>query len=61
MGSGVCPLPLYVIDGSYLHGPIRAAVEVAVKPPDESFRRLETASLMPSLCILYTVLILREG
>ena len=37
--------PFVCIDGSYLHGPIRAAVEVAVKPPDESFRRLETASL----------------
>ena len=39
----VCPLPLYVIDGSYLHGPRRATVGVAVKPPDESFRWLETA------------------
>ena len=61
----MCLLPLYVIDGSYLHGPRRAAVGVAVKPPDESFRRLETArpepSLTLSLCILYTILILGEG
>ena len=35
-------LPSYVIDGGYLHGPRRAAVGVAVKPPDEGFRRLET-------------------
>ena len=61
----MCLLPLYVIDGSYLHGPRRAAVGVAVKPPDESFRRLETVrpepSLTLSLCILYTILILGEG
>ena len=37
-------LPSYVIDGGYLHGPRRAAVGVAVKPPDEGFRRLETTS-----------------
>ena len=38
------------------------ALEGQRKPPDESFRRLETAcpelSLTLSLCILYTVLIL---
>ena len=41
LGTGVCLLPSYVIDGSYLHGPRRATVGVAVKPPDESFRRFE--------------------
>ena len=30
-----------------LNSPARAAVGVAVKPPDESFRRLETARLNP--------------
>ena len=30
MNSGVGPLPLYVIDGSDLHGPGRAAVGVAL-------------------------------
>ena len=49
----------------YLHGPRRAAVGVAVKPPDESFRRLETTRPEPlptlSLRILYTILILGEG
>ena len=61
----MCLLPSYVIDGSYLHGLRRAAVGVAVKPPDESFRRLETArpepSLTLSLRILYTILILGKG
>ena len=61
----MCLLPSYVIDGSYLHGPRGAAVGVAVKPPDESFRRLETArpepSLTLSLRILYTILILGKG
>ena len=55
----VCLLPLCVIDGSYLHGPRRAAVEVAVKPPDKIFQRLETAcpELSPTLplCILYMI------
>ncbi|KIM61884.1 hypothetical protein SCLCIDRAFT_860749 [Scleroderma citrinum Foug A] len=66
-GNQVCvwPLSLYVIDGSYLHGPRRAAVGVPVKPPDESFHRLETACSEPSLTlslrIPYTILILREG
>ena len=60
----VCPFPSYVIDGSHLHGPRRAVVGVAVKPPDEISRRLETApepSLTLSLRILYTILILGEG
>ena len=60
LGTGcVCLLPSCVIDGSYLHGPGRAAVEVAVKPPDEIFQRLETAcpELSPTLPlhILYTI------
>ena len=49
----------------YLNGPGRAAVGVAVKPPDESFRRFETARPNPplylSLCVLYAALILGEG
>jgi len=49
----------------HLNGPGRAAVGVAVKPPDESFRRLETARPNPplylSLCILYASPILGEG
>ena len=47
-----------------LNGPRGAAVGVAVKPPDESFRRLETATqplLYLSPCVLYTALILGEG
>ena len=48
-----------------LNSPGRAAVGVAVKPPDESFRRLETARpnlpLYLSLCVLYAALILGEG
>ena len=48
-----------------LNSPGRAAVGVVVKPPDESFRRLETARPNPplylSLCVLYTALILGEG
>ena len=51
--------------GSHLHGPRRAAVGVAVKPPDESFHRLKIAfperSLTLSLRILCTILILGEG
>ena len=47
-----------------LNSPGRAAVGVAVKPPDESFRRLETARPNPplylSLCVLYAALILGE-
>ena len=35
-------LPPIVTVGSLLHSPGRATVGVAVKPPDESFRRLET-------------------
>ena len=49
----------------HLNSPGRAAVGVAVKPPDESFRRLETARPNPplylSLCVLYAALILGEG
>ncbi|KIM64173.1 hypothetical protein SCLCIDRAFT_661715 [Scleroderma citrinum Foug A] len=48
-----------------LNSPGRAAVGVAVKPPDESFCRLETACPNPplylSLCVLYAALILGEG
>ena len=48
-----------------LNSPGRAAVGVAVKSPDESFRRLETARPNPplylSLCVLYAALILGEG
>jgi len=49
----------------HLNSPGRAAVGVAVKPPDESFRRLETARPNPllylSLCVLYATPILGEG
>ena len=49
----------------HLNSPGRAAVEVAVKPPDESFRRLETARPNPplylSLYVLYAAPILGEG
>ena len=49
----------------HLNSPGRAAVGVAVKPPDESFCRLETTRPNPplylSLCVLYVALILGEG
>jgi len=49
----------------HLNSPGRAVVGVAVKPPDESFRRLETARpnlpLYLSLCVLYAAPILGEG
>jgi len=49
----------------HLNSPGRAAVGVAVKPPDESFRRLETARPNPplylSVCVLYAAPILGEG
>jgi len=49
----------------HLNSPGRAAVGVPVKPPDESFRRLETARPNPplylSLCVLYAAPILGEG
>ncbi|KIM50025.1 hypothetical protein SCLCIDRAFT_34757 [Scleroderma citrinum Foug A] len=45
--------------------PGRAAVGVAVKPPDESFRRLETARpnspIYLSQCVLYAALTLGGG
>ena len=46
----------------HLNSPGRAAVGVAVKPPDESFRRLETARPNPPLYLsLYAAPILGEG
>jgi len=49
----------------HLNSPGRAAVSVAVKPPDESFCRLKTtcpnAPLYLPLCVLYVALILGEG
>ena len=45
-----CLLPLMVIVGSYVNGPGRAAVGVAVKPPDEGFRRFETTPYRSSTC-----------
>ena len=46
----------------HLNSPGRAAVGVVVKPPDESFRRLETARPNPPLYLsLYAAPILGEG
>ena len=48
----------------HLNGPGGASVRVTAKPPDESFRRLETVHPIPPLCLsmraLFTALIFRE-